>query len=252
MQQSKPATSEPATVFERGKLRYEESLSPAELALQQQPNASSLSKLTPPDQIHWFYSLLARSPSARTRAGLGPKALKEVWKHVNDNSIPIRRVNRGKRPAISDWGVDRSGQDIGNYPLGRFEERREKQILLTSLEIESRRFKENRDCAKRGLLDPVTKEKVVVTEREFEEEEERRRRITRLRQELYGTQGDSQAKGLKMPGATADFGLNPEWDDITPVPHEEGEHALAAIAYPGEYAEGKWDHIPPDHPSPKR
>jgi protein farnesyltransferase/geranylgeranyltransferase type-1 subunit alpha len=36
----------------------------------------------------------------------------------------------------------------------------------------------------------------------------------------------------KLPG-------DPEWDDVVPVVLEEPEGALAAIAYPAEYAEGE-------------
>lgn len=101
---------------------------------------------------------------------------------------------------------------------------------MTTLELASREFRHTRDRAKKGLLDPVTREKVVVTEREFEEEKGRREEMAQLRKDLYGEKG-----GLRM---SAKFGLDPEWDDVVPVPHEESEIALAAIAYPAEYAEG--------------
>ena len=31
---------------------------------------------------------------------------------------------------------------------------------------------------------------------------------------------------------------NPEWDDVVPIPQDDGEGALAQIAYTDDYAEG--------------
>jgi len=35
---------------------------------------------------------------------------------------------------------------------------------------------------------------------------------------------------------------DPEWDDIVPIPQDDGEGALAQIAYTEEYSEGKLTH----------
>ena len=35
------------------------------------------------------------------------------------------------------------------------------------------------------------------------------------------------------------YELDPAWDDVVPIPQEDGEGALAQIAYPDEYAEGQ-------------
>lgn len=38
---------------------------------------------------------------------------------------------------------------------------------------------------------------------------------------------------------------NPEWDDVVPIPQDDGEGALAQIAYTDEYAEGMFPtHLP--------
>lgn len=65
-----------------------------------------------------------------------------------------------------------------------------------------------------------------MTPEEIDEERLRRKEISALRMELYG----------ERTGAYAE---DPAWDDIIPMPVEDGEGALAAIAYPEDYAEGR-------------
>ena len=44
---------------------------------------------------------------------------------------------------------------------------------------------------------------------------------------------------LELYGERSNFyAEDPEWDDVTPIPQQEPEGALAAIAYPDDYAEG--------------
>ncbi len=47
-----------------------------------------------------------------------------------------------------------------------------------------------------------------------------------LKRELYG----------EIVGSLAG---DPEWDDVIPIANEEPEGALAQIAYPDDYAEGR-------------
>lgn len=54
--------------------------------------------------------------------------------------------------------------------------------------------------------------------------------MAQLKRELYGGGVGKDGK-LRM---------DPEWDDVTPIVLEEPEGALAAIAYPKDYAEGKF------------
>lgn len=64
-----------------------------------------------------------------------------------------------------------------------------------------------------------------MTSSEIEEETLRRKDIAALRMDLYGER-------------TGAYGTDPVWDDVIPMPVEDGEGQLAAIAYPDEYAEG--------------
>lgn len=47
-----------------------------------------------------------------------------------------------------------------------------------------------------------------------------------LNRELYG----------EIAGTLAS---DPEWDDVIPIAHDEPEDAVARIAYPDDYAEGR-------------
>jgi hypothetical protein len=61
-----------------------------------------------------------------------------------------------------------------------------------------------------------------ITEEDIEQERSRRIRIAEL-------------EGRKMPGI---YEGDPLWDDVVPIPQDDGEKPLAAIAYTDEYAEG--------------
>ncbi|KAK3327627.1 hypothetical protein B0T19DRAFT_441591 [Cercophora scortea] len=211
---SVPSTS-PSTVSERSQQRFDESR-PNEAAREK----SGLSSLAPAEQVAWISSQFARSSAARAR--LGTKAQRELWRHVNEASLPVRAPKT--KPSPGSWGKDRAGQHIGGYTPARFDDRAAKRITLTALEIASRAFKDTRERARKGLLDPLSKEPVVLAENEIDQEKNRRRQMAALRRELYG-----QTMGQ--------FEQDPEWDDVVPIPQDEPEMALAAIAYPASYAE---------------
>lgn len=86
-------------------------------------------------------------------------------------------------------------------------------------------FLERRERERAGWVDPDTKEAVAVAPDEVEAERLRRQEIAALRMDLYGER-------------TGAYGTDPAWDDVIPMPVEDGEGALAAIAYPEDYAEG--------------
>jgi protein farnesyltransferase/geranylgeranyltransferase type-1 subunit alpha len=148
------------------------------------------------------------------------KAQKDLWKGTNEASLPIRTL---KKP--TSWGNDRFGRSIGDYTPEQFAERLDKKARLLELEVASRGFATKRDHAQRGFTDPDTGEQVEVSEEEVEDERTRRKEIARLRMELYGQRSTPYAE-------------DPEWDDVVPIPTQEPEGALAAIAYPEHYAEG--------------
>jgi protein farnesyltransferase/geranylgeranyltransferase type-1 subunit alpha len=152
--------------------------------------------------------------------GGGPKTLKEVWKVVNEGGLPLRAVDTNKQ-------TYRKGE--GELGVKEFEERLEKKVVLSCLAVESRCFKARRERERRGQREEKTGEVVIVTEREVFDETRRRKEMAALRRELYGG-------GVGKDGKLA---ADPEWDDVEPVVLEEPEGALAAIAYPADYAESE-------------
>ena len=109
-------------------------------------------------------------------------------------------------------GRDNKGRDIGSYSPEQYRAYLKTQEDLRALREESRRFKEAR------------KEKELGADTEGIDDEKNRRKLIGV------LQGKRMAK----------YEGNPEWDDVVPIPQDDGEGALAQIAYTDEYAEGKF------------
>ncbi|KAI3396453.1 hypothetical protein diail_12173 [Diaporthe ilicicola] len=193
--------------------------------------------LSSPERTLWANAHFARTPAILKR--LGTKAQRDVWKCVNEaGGLPLRAV-KPTRPVGSAktssggsstgqpaffWGTDRFGADLGSSSPEQLDKRTERALQLSALEVQHSAFLEKKEREKGRWLDPKTNEAVVVPTDEVEEEKLRRQEIARLRMELYGER-------------TGAYGTDPTWDDIVPMPIEDAEGALAAIAYPEEYAE---------------
>lgn len=187
-----------------------------------------LSGLSQTERTLWASAHFARSPTLLKR--LGNKSQREIWKTVSEasgGSFPLRapKFSTPNKTTTPNWGKDRFGADLGSYSPENFAKRSERALTLAALEVQHRAFLEKRERERNLWTDPETKEKVVVTAEELEEEKLRRKEISALRMELYGERTDSYAE-------------DPEWDDVVPMPMEDGEGALAAIAYPEHYSEG--------------
>jgi protein farnesyltransferase/geranylgeranyltransferase type-1 subunit alpha len=131
---------------------------------------------------------------------------------VADQKIPT------PLPKPISLGKDSRGVDLGSYTPKEYElwERRERD--LSAFREKSRRFCERRDLK--------VKQGETVDIGEIEDERNRRKLI-------------GQFQGRRMGIYESD----PEWDDVIPIPQDDGENPLAAIAYTDEYAEGKPRHI---------
>jgi protein farnesyltransferase/geranylgeranyltransferase type-1 subunit alpha len=127
---------------------------------------------------------------------------------VADHKIPT------PLPKPTPLGKDSRGVDLENYTPKEYElwDRRERD--LAAFREKSRRF-----CEKRDLK---VKQGESVDIGEIEDERNRRKLI-------------GQFQGRRMGRYESD----PEWDDVVPIPQDDGENPLAAIAYTDEYAEGK-------------
>lgn len=245
-----PTPQPPQTIRARSEARRALSR-PYETLLHQQ-RGSRLAALAPHEQSAWLAarvaSRLARRPAlssssssssaptgsggggsqavvARLACGGGNKTVKEVWKVVNEASVPLRSTAKSIRKEGGGGGG--GGADL---PVKEFEKRWERQVWLSCLAVESRWFQVRRERERRGEReDKSGDETVVVTEQEVFEETRRRKEMAALTRELYGG-------GVGRDGK---LGLDPEWDDVQPVVLEEPEGALAAIAYPADYGEGE-------------
>ncbi|KAH8908451.1 prenyltransferase alpha subunit [Coniochaeta sp. PMI_546] len=224
---SQPTTAPPppSTVNERTQQRIE-ATNPHAATL---ASTAGLSSLSPAEKTIWINSRFARSPALRAK--LGTKAQRDLWRHVNEASLPLRSLKPLPPPPKTNiWGTDKSGRDVGTYPIRQFDERTAKRTRLTSLIAASRAFDEHRRRSQRGIPDPTTGEPTVLLDADVESERARRQEMASLRADLYGDRGGGG-------GAGCTYASDPEWDDVTPVALEEPEGALAAIAYPDDYAE---------------
>lgn len=182
------------------------------------------SGLSQSERTLWASAHFARSPTLVKC--LGNKSQREIWKTVSEaaGGLPLR-APKSEKP--TSWGKDRFGADLGGYSPENFAKRSERALTLAALEVQHRDFLEKREREKGRWADPETKEAVIITAEELEEEKLRRKEISSLRMELYGERMDPYTE-------------DPAWDDVIPMPVEDGEGALAAIAYPEHYAEGTY------------
>jgi protein farnesyltransferase/geranylgeranyltransferase type-1 subunit alpha len=134
---------------------------------------------------------------------------KEFWKAVEQQKIPT------PLPKPKDLGKDFRGRDIGTYTPEEYKVYERSLRDIQRLSADSERFSERRDQLGK---DRAGEEKDV----RFDEERNRRKLLGHLTRKQMG----------KYEG-------DPVWDDVIPMPQDDGEGALAQIAYTDEYAEGR-------------
>lgn len=176
--------------------------------------------MTPADRQAYLNQEYLKPGAAKT---LSNKAQKELWKQLNESNLPLRSL---PRPRDNQWGCDKNGRDIGDYSIEEFRAREAKTTKLLNLFFQSQEFKSKRNKASNGdgYLVGDTVQPFTCTEDDVEQEKARRKEMAIIQQDLYSVKTDPYA-------------LDPEWDDVVPIPQIEAEGALAAIAYPDEYAE---------------
>ncbi|KAI2615927.1 protein prenylyltransferase [Hypoxylon sp. NC1633] len=176
--------------------------------------------MTPADRQAYFNQEYLKPGAAKT---LPNKAQKELWKQLNEASVPLRSL---PRPDDKQWGFDKNGRNLGDYTVDEYEAYTAKKTKLLLLLDKSTNFKSKRARADRGdvlLVGDIAKP-CTCTEEDIEAERARRKEMAELQQDLYGVKTDP-------------FALDPEWDDVIPIPQNDPPGALAAIAYSEEYAE---------------
>lgn len=203
MPEPKEAPPPPRTLNEQSHQRYELA-HPLHEAFQK----VGISGLSAPELQLWTSAQYCRATAAssgtahkKQQQQLGNKAHRETWRTFNEASLPLRVP---KKPTC--WGKDFAGRDVGELSLDQFRARFEKRARLTCL------------LAARGTSSPQSEPELI-------KEKRRRLEMATLRSELYGELVGSLAR-------------DPAWDDVVPIPLNEPDNALAAIAYPDDYAEG--------------
>ncbi|EFX04084.1 farnesyltransferase alpha subunit ram2 [Grosmannia clavigera kw1407] len=188
---------------------------------------AGVSSLSPAERTSWAtaqYLGASATSASRKRPVLSNKTQKELWRHANEASLPLRALKKAPPPDTTSgpppsgppsvWGRDRSGRDVGTYSLDDFRERTARRVRLTILGVSHCAFLAKRNTSSSD-----------ITPEDIQAEKQRRAEIAKLQMELYGQRtGGSYAQ-------------DPEWDDVEPVAIVEPEGALAAIAYPEAYGE---------------
>lgn len=176
--------------------------------------------MSPADRQAFLNQEYLKPGAAKT---LSNKAQKELWKQLNEANVPLRSL-----PSVRDnqWGIDKNGRNVGEYTIDEYRAFEAKKTQLLRLSEESWIFKSRRQQATDGdgYLVGDTVQPFSCTEDDVEAEKVRRREMAQLKKDLYGVKTDP-------------YGLDPDWDDVVPIPQVDPEGALAAIAYPDDYAE---------------
>ncbi|KAI1438694.1 prenyltransferase alpha subunit [Xylaria sp. CBS 124048] len=177
------------------------------------------SSLSPSDKRTYLNLELVRSPGEVDK--LSKKGQRELWKQLSEASVPLRCA---PRPRDDQWGRDRNGQDIGNYTVDEYAAYEQKKSRLSGLRLESDFFRHEKERAQQKARRHLTGEIYTITTDDIEAEKQRRQEMAHLRNELYGITINA-------------YENDPEWDDIVPIPQDDPDGALAAIAYAEDYAE---------------
>ncbi|KAJ8122703.1 hypothetical protein ONZ43_g1165 [Nemania bipapillata] len=178
-----------------------------------------LAKLSPTDKRAYLNLELARSPGQIDK--LSKKGQRELWKQLSEANIPLRSA---PRPRDDQWGHDNAGRDIGDYTPEEYAAYEQKKSRLSELRLDSAFFKRDRERAYWKTKNEVTGEVYTITEDDIRAEKARRQEMASLYRGL----------GNKIHSS---YENDPEWDDVVPIPQEEPEGALSAIAYEEDYAE---------------
>ncbi|KAI1328834.1 prenyltransferase alpha subunit, partial [Xylariaceae sp. FL0255] len=178
-----------------------------------------IAALSPIDKRNYLNLELIRTPGQLEK--LSKKSQKQLWKELSEASLSLRE---GVRPTENKWGFDKHGRNVGDYTIEEYNKYRAKQTRLSNLKTQSWLWGIEREGATLGIIKFFSEEPCTCTEDDIEEERALRREMAALNEDLYGI-------------STGVYATDPDWDDVAPLYQDEPAGALAAIAYPDDYAE---------------
>ncbi len=195
--------------------------------------------LTASEKLHYCYYELLESGIYE---GWTPRQQTELFQTCEKNKIPR------PQPSLVPQGTDSRGRKLGTYTVEEHETYEKTQAHVRILKQESAEFERRwkrqdykvedtpEDAEFIGIKHRRTLESKEdadlpkldvhycrpLNEADLHEERERRAEIYKLH------------TGNKM----SKYANDTVWDDVTPIPQEDGKTPLAAIAYTQEYSEG--------------
>ncbi|OBT50079.1 hypothetical protein VE04_09421 [Pseudogymnoascus sp. 24MN13] len=144
-------------------------------------------------------------------------------------------------------GKDRRGNNIEDYTIPQYEAWKEDEEKLRILKWESETFREkwakqhykrstepssaDKDYIKKCIWEPET------TDLDFEKVNEETLRPLTEEDRLDEQKRRAEIVKMESGKQVGRYEGDPTWDDVTPIPQDDGKNPLAAIAYTDEYAE---------------
>ncbi|OAF60058.1 CAAX geranylgeranyltransferase alpha subunit [Pseudogymnoascus destructans] len=144
-------------------------------------------------------------------------------------------------------GKDRRGNNIEDYTLPQYEAWKDDEEKLRILKWESETFREkwakqhykpstepssaDAEYIKKCIWEPET------TDLDFEKVDEETRRPLTEEDRLHEQKRRAEIVKMESGKQVGRYEGDPTWDDVTPIPQDDGKNPLAAIAYTDEYAE---------------
>lgn len=189
--------------------------------------------MTEAEQKQYSYYILLeagayKSWSAKEQAEL----LKECEKH----KVPL------PRPSTVPVGKDRNGKKLEDYTVEDYEKYLKLQKHLKLLKQQSDEFR-TRWLKGRYKIAESREDNIGIKERHARPELDYETYVVAIQRPLTQKDIDEEKQrraeihfietGKKMTR----YAQDPAWDDITPIPQDDGPAPLAAIAYTDEYAE---------------
>lgn len=162
-------------------------------------------------------------------------AQKEFWKSLRERCIEAD-LEQDKEAEGREGDTRSSGEAIPSEEAAKQRERQIRAVEIRTLETQCRKFIVRRDQCGTATEEGVSVQQETssdhgVTREDIDSERNRRKLLGYLR-------------GRKMGNYESD----PKWDDVVPIPQDDGEGALAQIAYTDEYSEGISSPPPPSCP----